>query len=44
VEYAVKHFTAIYLGFTDLDKQLMVDGSIGNLCRSCGHPAAQTSA
>lgn len=41
VEYAVKHFTAVYEGFSELDKKLMVDGSIGNLCRPCGHPAAE---
>ena len=39
VAHAVAHFTAVYQGFTALDKQLMVDGSIGDLCRPCGHPA-----
>lgn len=39
VVHAVKHFTAVYEGFSALDKQLMVDGSIGNLCRPCNHPA-----
>ena len=39
VEHAVKHFTAVYEGFTALDATLMVDGAIGNQCRPCGHPA-----
>jgi len=40
IAHAVKHFTAVYEGFSALDKQLMVDGSIGNMCRPCGHPGA----
>jgi hypothetical protein len=35
-----RYVTAVYEGFFELDKRLMVDGSIGNLCRPCGHPAA----
>lgn len=35
MKHAVEHFTAVYEGFTKLDKTLMVDGAIGNLCRPC---------
>ena len=40
VAHAVNHFAAVYEGFSALDAQLIVDGSIGNLCRPCGHPGA----
>jgi len=35
IDYAVKHLAATFTGFAALDSQLMIDGSIGDLCRPC---------
>ena len=35
IDHAVKHLTAVYLHFIDLDRTLIVDGAIGTLCRPC---------
>ena len=35
IDHAVKHLTATFLHFLDLDRTLIVDGAVGSLCRPC---------